>query len=51
VHGDQAVRTPVELGTASVPEIEVVHGLVPGDNVIISDTRDFNDAPVLFIGK
>jgi HlyD family secretion protein len=51
VHGDQAVRTPVELGTASVSEIEVVRGLVPGDNVIISDTRDFNDAPVLFIGK
>ena len=41
----------MELGTASVSEIEVVRGLVPGDNVIISDTRDFNDAPVLFIGK
>src|SRR6202000_1583267 len=31
VHGDQAVRTPVELGTASVAEIEVIRGLVPGD--------------------
>jgi HlyD family secretion protein len=51
VRGDQAVRTPVELGTASVAEIEVIHGLTPGDHVIISDTRDFNDAPVLLIGK
>ena len=50
VHGDQAVRTPVVLGSASVSEIEVVQGLAPGDNVIISDTRDFNDAPVLLIG-
>jgi HlyD family secretion protein len=51
VHGDQAVRTPVVLGSASVSEIEVVHGLVAGDNVIISDTRDFNGAPGLLIGK
>jgi HlyD family secretion protein len=51
VHGARAIRTPVELGTTSVAEIEVVHGLVPGDNVIISDTRDFNAAPVLLIGK
>jgi HlyD family secretion protein len=50
VHGDQAVRTPVVLGAASVSEIEVVHGLAPGDNVIISDTRDFNAAPELLIG-
>ena len=51
VHGDQAVRTPVVLGAASVSEIEVVRGLAPGDNVIISDTRDFNAAPELLIGS
>jgi HlyD family secretion protein len=50
VHGDKAVRTPVELGAASVSEIEVLHGLTPGDSVIISDTRDFNAAPALLIG-
>jgi HlyD family secretion protein len=50
VHGDKAVRVPVELGAASVSEIEVIHGLAPGDNVIISDTRDFNAAPELLIG-
>ena len=51
VRGDQAVRTPVTLGAASVADIEVVSGLVPGDRVIISDTRDYNDAPELLIGK
>ena len=51
VRGDQAVRTPVTLGAASVADIEVVRGLVPGDRVIISDTRDYNDAPELLIGK
>jgi HlyD family secretion protein len=51
VHGDRAVRTPVVLGAASVSEIEVIHGLTPGDNVIISDTRDFNAAPELLIGS
>jgi hypothetical protein len=34
-----------------VAEIEVIHGLAPGDTVIISDTRDFNAAPELLIGS
>ena len=51
VRGDQAVRTPVELGAASMSEIEVIRGLSPGDTVIISDTRDFKEAPELLIGK
>jgi HlyD family secretion protein len=51
VHGDQAVRTPVQLGDASVSEIEVVRGLSAGDTVVISDMRDFNDAPAVTIGR
>ena len=51
VHGDRAVRTPVQLGAASVSEIEVLHGLAAGDQVIVSDTRDFNDAPDLLIAN
>ena len=45
VRGDEATRTPVELGAASVSEIEVLRGLAVGDRVVISDTQDFNDAP------
>lgn len=49
VRDDRAIRTPVELGGASITEIEVVRGLNEGDRVVISDTRDFGDAPELLI--
>lgn len=45
VHGARAQRVPVVLGASSVNEIEVLHGLAPGDQVVISDMRDFNQAP------
>ena len=51
VRGDRAVRTPVQLGAASVSEIEVLHGLAAGERIIVSDTRDFNDAPDLLIAN
>ena len=51
VRGDRAVRTPVTLGSASISEIEVLSGLTPGDKVIVSDTREFNDAPEILIGN
>ena len=44
VRGDRAVRTPVQLGAASVGEIEVTSGLAAGDTVVISDMRDANQA-------
>lgn len=49
VNGDRAVRTPVELGSASITEVEVIRGLNPGDRIVISDTRDYGDAPELVI--
>ncbi len=49
VRGDRAVRMPVELGAASVAEVEVVRGLAAGDRVIVSDLRDFNDADEIVI--
>ena len=51
IRGDHAVRTPVQLGAASVSQIEVLHGLSAGDRVIVSDTRDFNDAPDMLISN
>jgi HlyD family secretion protein len=45
VHGGRATRAPVRLGAASVSEIEVLGGLNAGDTVVISDTRDLNQAP------
>jgi len=35
---NEAVRTPVKLGKSSVNTIEILNGLNPGDQVILSDT-------------
>src|SRR5215469_4308504 len=44
VRSGRAVRVPVTLGAASVGEIEAVSGLAAGDQVVISDMRDANQA-------
>jgi HlyD family secretion protein len=36
--GSEALRTPVKLGKSSVNTIEILSGLEPGDQVILSDT-------------
>jgi HlyD family secretion protein len=41
--GNHAVRVQVDLGRASVETIEIVNGLVEGDNVILSDTSRWDD--------
>jgi HlyD family secretion protein len=51
VRGARAVRVPVVLGAASVAEIEVVRGLIAGDQVVISDMRDTNRAAEIAIGN
>lgn len=50
VDGDRGVLTQVELGAASVGEIEVLNGLEPGDEVIVSGTGDLGDVPEFLIG-
>ncbi len=50
-HGSRAHRVPVELGAASVAEIEVLRGLDAADQVIISDMRDYNQAPDVAISN
>jgi len=42
--GKRAVRTPVKLGRSSVSTIEVLDGLQPGDQVILSDMSQWADA-------
>jgi HlyD family secretion protein len=51
LRGDRAVRVPVELGAASVAEIEVIRGLAAGDKVIISDMRDFDGVDVVAVTR
>ncbi len=41
VRGDKAVRTGVRLGLASFEYVEVAEGLFPGDEVVVSDMKDY----------
>jgi HlyD family secretion protein len=41
--GRYAIQVPVELGKMSVNSAEIVGGLVPGDEVILSDTSAWDD--------
>ncbi len=41
--GEMAIRVPVRLGRASVDTIEVIEGLKEGDEVILSDTSQFDE--------
>jgi HlyD family secretion protein len=42
--GRYAIRVPVELGRTSVNAVEILKGLEPGDEVILSDTSAWDDA-------
>ena len=41
IRGTMALRTPVSVGIASFDEVEVLGGLDPGDEVIISDMSEY----------
>jgi HlyD family secretion protein len=51
VRDDEAVRQPVEFGAMAIGEIEVRNGLNVGDTVVLSDMRDYKDAPTVLIGN
>jgi HlyD family secretion protein len=51
VRDDDAVRVPVELGAAAIGEIEIRNGLNVGDIVVLSDMRDYKDAPSVLISN
>ena len=42
--GSEAVRVKVRLGRGSVSTIEIMEGLLPGDQVILSDTSSWDGA-------
>ena len=41
--GEEASRVPVRLGRASVRHIEIVEGLAEGDEILVSDTRRWDE--------
>jgi HlyD family secretion protein len=44
VEGDRARRQPIQLGSMSVGEVEIVSGLDAGSQIIVSSTGDFGNA-------
>ena len=51
VRDDEAVRVPVEYGAAAIGEIEIRKGLAVGDTVVLSDMREYQDAPDVLIAN
>ncbi|CAM4128247.1 efflux RND transporter periplasmic adaptor subunit [Pseudoalteromonas byunsanensis] len=45
VKDNEAVKTPIKLGSRSLAQVEVLSGLKQGDQVVISDNDIFKDAP------
>jgi HlyD family secretion protein len=41
LRGDRAVRIPIEIGLAGVDDVEVLSGVAEGDELIISDMKDY----------
>ena len=41
VRGDRAVRVPIQVGVAGMDDIELLSGAVDGDELIISDMKDY----------
>ncbi|CAH9063628.1 Multidrug resistance protein MdtA [Pseudoalteromonas holothuriae] len=44
LNGEEAIKTPVKLGSRSLAQVEIISGLKQGDRVIVSDTEIFKDA-------
>ena len=51
VRDDEVVLTPVEFGAAAIGDIEIRNGLNVGDVVVLSDMREYNEAPTVLIGN
>jgi HlyD family secretion protein len=51
VRDDEALRLPVEFGATAIGEIEIRSGLNVGDTVVLSDMREYKDAPRVLIGN
>jgi HlyD family secretion protein len=51
VRGNVAARRPVRLGAASVTKVEVLDGLVAGDQVVVSGTDAFNGAERVILSR
>jgi HlyD family secretion protein len=41
LRGDRAMRIPIEIGLTGVDDVELLSGASEGDEIIISDMKDY----------
>lgn len=51
IEDNLAVRQPIRIGTTSVAEVEVLEGLLEGQTIVISNTRDFQNADRIYLSN
>lgn len=51
VQDGQAVKRNIRLGAQSLSKVEVLEGLKPGDQVVISGAESFNGAPAVTLSR
>ena len=51
VEGPMARRRTARLGAMSVGEVEILSGVSPGEQIVISSLSDFNNAPEVRLGN
>ena len=49
IHGNTARLQPIEVGSTSVSEVEILSGLAPGDRIVISGSARFENAEKVFL--
>jgi hypothetical protein len=49
VDGGVAVKREIQVGALSVAEVEIVKGLEPGEQILLSDTSLFEGAKTVLI--
>lgn len=47
VDKDMATRRAIQLGAMSIKEVEIVSGLNPGEQIIVNNPTEINDAPTV----
>ena len=47
--GDTAVKRPITVGASSLSDVEILTGLEPGEQVVISDITSFNSADQVLV--
>ena len=47
--GDTAIKRPITVGSSSLSDVEILSGLEPGEQVVISDITSFNGADQVLV--